>query len=290
MQEDQHHWKYNNFFGLNAGYANTTGSCNNMIGRGAGQCATVTGQHNNFLGTYAGKCASGSGCHNNFFGCCAGYCNTTGGNNNFIGNSAGCFNTTGNQNNFIGVGAGLSNTTGTNNNFLGRRAGCNNTTGCNNIAIGLNAGQTTGTPSGLINLTTSDNCIIMGNANHSCAAIQVAWTVISDIRDKCVYGDVPHGRGFLQNINPIKYSFKNRETNEVTDERVRYGFSAQEVAELEGDETIIASKSNIDKWGVTHEHLLPVLVNAIKELDVENQELKERLSSLEEKVNSLLNN
>jgi len=142
----------------------------------------------------------------------------------------------------------------------------------------------------LINLTTSDNCIIMGNSNHSCAAIQVAWTVISDIRDKCVYGDVPHGRGFLQNINPIKYSFKNRETNEVTDERVRYGFSAQEVAELEGDETIIASKSNIDKWGVTHEHLLPVLVNAIKELDVENQELKERLSSLEEKVNSLLNN
>jgi len=142
----------------------------------------------------------------------------------------------------------------------------------------------------LINLTTSSNCIVMGNADHSCAAIQVAWTVISDIRDKCVYGDVPHGRGFLQNINPIKYSFKNRETNEVTDERVRYGFSAQEVAELEGDETIIASKSNIDKWGVTHEYLLPVLVNAIKELDVENQELKERLSSLEEKVNSLLNN
>jgi len=313
---------HNNFFGCNAGYNNTTGGFNNFLGNSAGFCNT-TGAFNNFLGTAAGKCNTTGG-YNNFLGNSAGFNNTTGGNNNFLGreagrfnttgsnnffvgyvagrnnttgtynnflgNSAGKCNTTGGNNNFLGTYAGYANTTGTNNNFFGCGAGCNNTTGSNNIAFGFNAGQTSGSPSGLINLTTSDNCIVMGNANHSCAAIQIAWTVISDIRDKCVYGDVPHGRGFLQNINPIKYSFKNRETNEVTDERVRYGFSAQEVAELEGDETIIASKSNIDKWGVTHEHLLPVLVNAIKELDAENQELKERLSSLEEKVNSLLNN
>ena len=312
----------NNFLGASAGRCNTTGISNNFLGASAGRCNT-TGSCNNFLGAYAGQ-DNTTGCFNNFFGYLAGRYNTTGSCNNFLGISAGRYNTTGGSNNFLGYFAGRKNTTGTDNffvgacagssnttgthnnflgnyagkenttgscnNFLGSNAGCSNTTGSNNLAFGRNAGQTTGTPSGLINLTTSSNCIVMGNADHSCAAIQVAWTVISDIRDKCVYGDVPHGRGFLQNINPIKYSFKNRETNEVTDERVRYGFSAQEVAELEGDETIIASKSNIDKWGVTHEHLLPVLVNAIKELDVENQELKERLSSLEEKVNSLLNN
>lgn len=278
----------NNFFGANTGLSNITGFSNNFIGFEAGKCNT-TGFGNNFLGNNAGF-SNTTGFGNNFIGCSAGFQNTTGFQNNFFGNNAGYANTTGSQNNFIGCSAGSKNTTGCSNNFFGLNAGCNNTTGHNNIAIGCNAGQTTGTPSGLINLTTSGNCIIMGNATHTCAAIQIAWTVISDIRDKCVYGDVPHGRGFLQNINPIKYSFKNRETNEVTDERVRYGFSAQEVAEIEGDETIIASKSNIDKWGVTHEHLLPVLVNAIKELDVENQELKERLSSLEEKVNSLLNN
>jgi len=213
---------------------------------------------------------------------------TSGGCNNFFGKSAGLCNTSGSYNNFFGWCAGASNN-GCHNIFLGNSAGCNNSSGDNNIAIGRNAGQTTSSlPSGLINLTTAGNCIVMGNCLHTCAVTQVAWTAVSDIRDKCVYGDVPHGKGFLQNVNPIKYSFKDRETGEVTDEKVRYGFSAQEIAELEGDETIIASKSNTDKWGVTHEHLLPVLVNAIKELDAENKELKERLTTLEERVNSLL--
>jgi hypothetical protein len=125
----------------------------------------------------------------------------------------------------------------------------------------------------------------MGNNDHTCAAIKIAWTVTSDVRDKHVFGCVPHGRDFLKGINPIKYSFKDRETNEITDETVRYGFSAQEVMELEGDAPVITNFMNGDeKLGLTNDYLLPVLVNAIKELDTENTSLRTRLEALEAHV------
>jgi len=152
------------------------------------------------------------------------------------------------------------------------------------LLIGWNSGTTGFTPSGLINLTSGSNCIVMGNANHTLACIQIAWSAVSDIRDKHIYGLVPHGRDFLRKINPIKYAFKDRETNEITDDRVRYGFSAQEVLEQEGAESVIVNDSNPDKLGITGEYMIPVLVNAIKELDAENTLLKVRLQALEERV------
>jgi len=179
----------------------------------------------------------------------------------------------------------MCNTTGNFNNFFGCHAGICNTTGSNNIAIGQNAGTTAFSPSGLINLTTGSNCIIMGNNDHTCAVIKIAFTVTSDIRDKHVFGCVQHGKDFLKNINPIKYSFKDRETNEITDETVRYGFSAQEVMELEGDEPVITNFMNgEEKLGLTHDYLLPVLVNAIKELDQENTLLKAEIAAIKAHV------
>jgi len=181
----------NTFIGDNVGIANTTGSCNNMIGVGAGRCATVTGQHNTFLGTYAGKCATGSGNYNNFIGFCAGLSNTTGDCNVFIGNHAGTANTTAQKNimigdgagdcatvtnssniflgscagkcatgasannNFIGFCAGFSNDGGTDNNFFGRSVGVQNTTGSNNTFIGQTAGACN---------TTGNNNVFLGNS------------------------------------------------------------------------------------------------------------------------------
>ena len=126
--------------------------------------------------------------------------------------------------------------------------------------------------------------------SHTTACIQIAWGVASDIRYKCVYGNVPYGRDFLRGVNPIKYSFKDKETGEIKDPRKRYGFSAQEVLALEGDEPIIVNTSNPEYLGITHDYMIPVLVNAVKELDTEltevkqeNQDLRTRLEALEDK-------
>ena len=271
-----------NFFANGAGNTTTTGSDNNFFGNLAGRCNT-SGGLNNFFGPNAG-CSNTTGTSNNFFGNNVAPYNTCGSNNNFIGDGSGFCNISGTANNFLGTSAGSCNTTGSNNNFLGTSAGSNNTTAGNNIAIGRNAGTTGGFSSGLINFTTTGNQIVMGNFDHTVACIKISWGVASDIRYKCVWGNVSHGRDFLRNINPIKYSFKDIETGEVTDPRKRYGFSAQEILALEGDDPIIVNTQNPDNYGITHDHIIPILVNAIKELDAENKSILARLEALENPV------
>jgi hypothetical protein len=136
---------------------------------------------------------------------------------------------------------------------------------------------------GLANITTESNRIIMGNNAHTCAQIQIGWTTVSDIRDKCIFGNVPHGRGFLKKINPIVFAFKNRKTNEITDPngKRRYGFSAQEILEAEGDNSVVVSNEDPDKLQVTNDYMIPILVNAIKELSAEVDELRARITSIE---------
>jgi hypothetical protein len=310
----------NNFLGKQAGCSNTTGCYNNFFGRLAG-CSNTTGSNNNFFGMCTGLCNT-TGSNNNFLGYFTGYCNTAGSYNVFLGPLAGFNNTTGTNNIGFGYQAGGSNTTGAHNVLIGANAGtqisvgtdniilgsyafggsgysaasCNIAIGkctasyscSNNIAIGYCAG---GPVTGKGDLSFCDgsnlnNYIIMGNCLHSCALIQVGWTTVSDIRDKCILGTVPHGRGFLEKITPITYQFKNRHTCEITDTKKRYGFSAQEVLSAEGEDPVIVSATNSDKLFMDKDDILPVLVNAIKELSEENKTLKEKISALETRLNN----
>jgi hypothetical protein len=198
-----------------------------------------------------------------------------------MGQAAGACNTTGYNNTFLGKATGFYNTTGNNNNFFGDRAGCANTTGSNNLFFGSYSGVGA---TGLANITTQSNRIIMGNSAHTCAQIQIGWSTVSDIRDKCIFGPVPHGKGFLSNVNPIAYSFKNRETGEISDTRKRYGFSAQEISQLEGDNPVIASIDDTEKLSLTPDYIIPVLVNAIKELTKDYEALKAEVEELKKRL------
>ena len=93
----------NSFFGLNAGYRNTSGGLNSFFGGSAG-----------FANTY--------GHLNSFFGVEAGASNTEGNRNSFFGDVAGCANTAGGENSFFGVSTGLHNITGSHNTLIGSSA------------------------------------------------------------------------------------------------------------------------------------------------------------------------
>jgi hypothetical protein len=182
----------------------------------------------------------------------------------------------------IGPNAGNVSSSGNANLVIGQAAGTALTTAANNIIIGTCAGTTAGGVSG--SLTTQSNRIVMGNSGHTCAQIQTAWSVTSDVRDKALDpAGVPYGLLFVEQLEPIAYRFCNRETNEVTDDKLRYGFSAQDVRGLEGDVPVISSDDNPDKLNITDSYLLPVLVNAIKELSEKNRVLEERIAALEDK-------
>ena len=173
----------------------------------------------------------------------------------------------------------LFRSTGNTNTFIGQCAGHSNSSGSNNILIGCCAGVGV---TGLANITTESNRIIIGNSSHSCAQIQVAWSVVSDCRDKCIFGNIKHGRGFLQGIEPITYAFKDRATGCITDPegKKRYGFSAQNILEAEGNDPVIVSTENPEKLQITSDYLVPILVNAINELSAEFDTTVRELSNL----------
>jgi hypothetical protein len=194
----------------------------------------------------------------------------------FLGDTNSCGNVA------IGTQAMSTLSTGSLNIGIGDGVSTALTTGDNNIFIGAGTGNST---DGLACITTESNRILMGNCLHTCAQIQVAWSTVSDVRDKALDpAGVPYGLLFVEKLQPIAYRWCNRCTNEVTDDKLRYGFSAQNVRELEGEDTVIVSDDNPDKLMITDQHLLPVLVNAIKELSEKNRLLEERISALEDEA------
>jgi len=92
---------------------------------------------------------------------------------------------------------------------------------------------------------------------------------------------VTHGLDFVSKLNPIKYRFKVSRENPIGTGMKKYGFSAQEILELEGDNNVIIDNHDPENLKLTELHLIPVLVNAIKELSEENKDLKSRIEALE---------
>ena len=150
------------------------------------------------------------------------------------------------------------------------------TTGSNNIIFGRDAGRDT-----VANVTTQNNYIVMGNDSATNAYIKISWTVTSDARDKIILGGVPIGLDFIKALNPVKYQFKKSRFNETAAGPVRYGFLAQDMAALEGDEKVIIDANDPENLKYNDSHMTPVLVKAIQELSEQNKELLRRIEQLE---------
>ena len=120
-----------------------------------------------------------------------------------------------------------------------------------------------------------------GHSNIGTSNGTVVGSQSSDIRNKNLVGDgtVSYGLSEVLQLNPIKYQYKK----ELVD---RIGFSAQQVEPII-PESVYDTKQDQDNEGNTvsgdtikamyYVDLIPVLVNAIKELKAENDALKKRL-------------
>ena len=87
---------------------------------------------------------------------------------------------------------------------------------------------------------------------------------------------VPHGLDFVNQLNPVSFNFKKDRDTEVPNGNKRYGFLAQDILALEGDDNVIIDNEQPDKLKYQGEALVPVLVNAIKELKAEIDLLKNK--------------
>jgi len=283
------------------------------IGLGGGNISTNTA--NGYLALYSNS----TGYNNTANGFAALYDNTTGNNNVANGyqalrfNTTGsyntadgvnalCNNTTGTQNTANGYGALYSNTEGSYNTANGFSALKTNTTGNNNVANGYQALLYNTTGSGNIgigfinnaglyvpvfNPTTENNRLVLGHTAITDAYVKVAWTVTSDERDKMNFAPVPYGLDFVNQLKPTAYQFKVDRDTETPNGDVRYGFKAQDILALEGDNPVIIDTEDADRLKYKGEHLVPVLVNAVQELTTMVKELSTRIEALEAEVQAL---
>jgi hypothetical protein len=93
--------------------------------------------------------------------------------------------------------------------------------------------------------------------------------VTSDIRLKNVEGYVSGGLIIVNNLNPIKYTWKDKE-----DSKLHIGLSAQEVLQYV-PEAVYGSEET--QYGVSYGKLVPVLIDAVKELTTRIEELEKQL-------------
>jgi len=197
--------------------------------------------------------------------------NTTASDNTAVGREAMYLNTTGSQNTAVGHDSLYATTTGSFNAAIGLGSGRNISTGTGNVLIGNYAGT-----DAVRNVTTGSNNIVIGNNSSATAHIKIDWTVTSDLRDKMNIEEVPHGLDFVNQLNPIKYNFKKSRENETPNGKARYGFKAQEILALEGENPVLVDNGDTDNLKLTSAYLVPVLVNAIKELKAEIELLKNK--------------
>jgi len=263
----------NTAVGERALYSNTS-SYNTAVG-GQSQIFTSSGTRNTSNG-YTALGSHQTGNNNTGIGVSSLLFLVSGSDNTAVGHQA-AWQVTGSYNTAVGSGALSAATSGNYNVALGRAAGVNISTGSGNLSVCTVAAD--GNSSPVYSITTEDNRIAMGHTAITNAYVQVAWTVVSDARDKTNFGEVPHGLEFVNQLKPVSFQFRKNRGTEETNGPVRYGFLAQDILELEGDTPVIIDNEHEDKLRYQGESLVPVLVNAIKELKAENDILKARLDA-----------
>ena len=128
---------------------------------------------------------------------------------------------------------------------------------------------------GIIDCT--DSCGTVGQYLWTTGTNQIIWSASSpsDIRDKEVLGPVPTALPIVQQIEPITYRWKERESD-VAQEEVIYGFSAQQLQEVD---SILVDDSDQDHLRIHDRKIVPLLVKAIQELSAKVEELEKKLSN-----------
>ena len=92
---------------------------------------------------------------------------------------------------------------------------------------------------------------------------------------------VPHGLDFVKQLNPVAFQFKENRDTDIPNGPVRYGFKAQDILALEGeDNSVIIDNKNPDKLRYNGEALVPVLVNAIKEQQTQIEQQQAQINAL----------
>ena len=176
--------------------------------------------------------------------------------------------TLGERNTSVGYKAGGNITSGSNNTVIGFLAG-NIQTGDNNTCIGNDADPST---------TNVSNEVVLGNTSVATLRCNVqSISSLSDGRDKTEVEDLPLGLDFIDTLRPVKFKWDTRDGN-GKDGSYAAGFIAQDLQSAQSISSAeyldMVMDSNPDRLEARYSQLIPVLVQAIKDLKSEIEILK----------------
>jgi hypothetical protein len=221
---------------------------------------------------------------------------TTNGGNILIGSGAGPLFNAGTSNIIIGNAAMTRPETYNSNVAIGGNtlflAGLGGTTCEQNTAVGVGAGGTTyrsGSNNTILGYDADTSAASVSNeftlGNSSVATLRCAVTSItslSDARDKTDIKDLSYGVDFIKSLTPREFTWNNRpevrivrdEEGNETEKKIEsknkgkkdFGFVAQEVQALDNDTLRLIYNSNPEKLEMSYGKLVPILVQAVKEL------------------------
>jgi hypothetical protein len=212
-----------------------------------------------------------------------------------MGHIAGFLTTTGESNVYIGRGAGFINSTGIRNVFLGADAGSGNN-GERNVFIGYAAGVSeTGSNKLIIdNGNNPSSPLIYGDFNSKQVGIATTtlgsftfsvngdafatgmW-VSSDRRFKMNEKKIGSALEKIRGVNGVNYQFKkgNEAMNRNFAEGEQLGFIAQDLKKTFPE---LVKEDGAGYLAVNYQGMIPVLVEAIKELSIEVEQLRTKLA------------
>ena len=180
----------------------------------------------------------------------------------------------------VGSGAGMSVGEGFRNVCVGFSAGSTLSTGSNNVCIGAEAHTSTNadTNSIVIGSTlngTGTNTVAIGNASITAIKGQVGFTTYSDARLKNSIEDNSIGLDFIMALRPRRFKLNGH----GPEAKMLDGFVAQEVIQTMTELGVDFSGINTpivknDFYGITYDKFVVPLVNAVKALKKEIDELK----------------
>ena len=256
--------------GFCSGVVGASSACNVSMGYKAlnTTCTTIT--RNIAIGYGAMQCVTG---------------------NNIIGNVA---------IGYLALSGGTApNFSGFNNVAIGQQTGTNIVSGCNNTWVGTCAGLL---PVGSAGCTSCFTVLIGANASLSAANVcnqvgiyngsvharfsgaAAAWTFTSDERDKKDIANLSLGLDFVNQVQPRTFSW-NMRSSEVDRGKLASGFIAQELLEVSENFNAghleLVDTSDENQYTIASTNLIPVLVNAVKELSAKNDALEARIVQLE---------
>ena len=219
----------------------------------------------------------------------AGFTQTTGSYNITIGNFTGDAITTAQNNTLMGYGSGSGITTGSNNTVLGMQAGASLTTGASNILIGKEANVSSSGNSELVignaisGIANNTGLIYPpGGGNMYQASNSSTWAQTSDERIKKNIVDNNEGLSKLKDIQVRNFEYRTED--EVTElpshlavnqEGIQLGVIAQEIEKVL-PEVVVTESSGVKT--VDTDNLTWYLINAVKELSTQVDELKAKLN------------